>query len=140
MASVTAIRDGIRTRLRTITGLRVPDRMPAEISPPSALVTGPTISYDSTMARGSDDFTFTVLVLVSRAWDRVAEDQLDSYLAGSGASSIKATLETAPADLGVAGVDFVRVSGADEPATFQFGDLSYFGSKITVNVTADGTV
>lgn len=141
MAAVTAIRDGLRTRLRTISGLRVPDRPAAEISPPSALVTGPAISYDSTMARGSDDFVFTIMLLVSKAWDRAAEDKLDGFLVGSGASSIKAKLEEAPADLGVAAIDFVRVVSVAPPAVFEFGEngIDYFGCEFTVNVTADGT-
>lgn len=140
MASVTTIRDALRTRLRTISGLRVPDRPPGEISPPTAIVRGPAIDYDSTMSRGSDDFTFTVTLLVSRAWDRAAEDQLDAYLAGSGSSSIKATLEAAPAGLGESSVDFVRVASTTEPDSIPVGDIDYFGVEFTVEVTADGTV
>lgn len=140
MASVTTIRDALRTRLRTISGLRVPDRPPGEISPPTAIVTGPSINYDSTMSRGSDDFTFTVTLLVSRAWDRAAEDQLDAYLAGSGSGSIKATLEATPAGLGESTVDFVRVTSSTEPDMIEVGQVEYLGVQFTVDVTADGTV
>lgn len=140
MTSVSAIRDGLRTRLGTINGLRVPDRPAGEVSAPAALVTGPAINYDSTMARGSDDFIFTVTLVVSRAWDRAAEEKLDGYLAGSGDLSIKAVLEAAPAGLGVAGVDYVRVASTNEPDSIPVGDIEYFGVQFTVEVTADGTV
>lgn len=140
MASVSAIRDGLRSRLATISGLRVPDRPPGEVSTPAAIVTGPAINYDSTMARGSDDFTFTVTLLVSRAWDRAAEQQLDGYLAGSGSTSVKQVLEATPAGLGVSGVDFVRVVSTTEPDSIEVGTIAYLGVLITVEVTADGTV
>jgi hypothetical protein len=140
MASVSAIRDGLRTRLATISGLRVPHRPPGEVTTPAAIVAGPAISYDSTMSRGSDDFTFTVSLLMSRGWDRAAEQQLDGYLAGSGSSSVKQVLEADPAGLGVSGVDYVHVVSTTEPGSIEVGAISYFGVQITVEVAADGTV
>jgi hypothetical protein len=137
MASVSAIRDGLRARLATISGLRAYARLQGDIEVPGAVVVPSGGTYDSTMGRGSDDMVFEVRLAVSRADDRTAQELLDQYLAGAGAKSVKAAIE---ADKTLGGVvDFARVAGWDDYGDVTVAGVQYFGTTLTVEVTASGT-
>ncbi|MER5252905.1 hypothetical protein [Streptomyces sp. NPDC002855] len=138
MASVIAIRDGMATRLLTISGLRVSDYVPGQINPPAAVIipgdpesqTAQMISFDSTMARGSDDMLFTVMILVSLAHDRVAHEKLDAYLDGSSATSVKAALD---GNLGGV-VSYCRVASCRRYGRVKWGNQDYLGAEFLVEV------
>lgn len=138
MASISAIRDGLKTRLETISGLRAHDTVPGQINPPAAVVRRRQINFDSTMARGSDDFLFTITLLIQFGENRNAQNQLDAYLAGSGTLSIKAAIEGEQTLGGV--VDFARVAQAGEDALMEYNGVEYLSVDFTVEVTADGSV
>lgn len=87
------VRAGLGTALDTITGLRVFDYVPDSLSPPAAVVEPLEVDYDEAMKRGLDVYRAFVLVIVGRMSDRSSQDRLDAYVAGSGASSVKAALE-----------------------------------------------
>lgn len=87
------VRDGLKTRLQTITGLRVYDLIPDNVTPPAAVVGQLDFTFDINNARGLDQANCDVLVIVQRLSERVAQDKLDAFLAGSGAGSIKAAIE-----------------------------------------------
>jgi hypothetical protein len=139
MAAIASIRDGLKTRLATISGLRTHDTAPSQINPPSAVVVpgDPAIRYDSTMARGSDDYLFMVHLFVSFAVDRTAQDKLDGYLSGSGATSVKAAIEADETLGGVA--HFTRVKEVREYGEKDYGDQRYLQAVFVVEVTASGT-
>jgi hypothetical protein len=135
MASLSAVRDGIKAQLAAITGLRVYDTIPDQISPPAAVVapaSGTFLEFDSTMARGSDDLHFVVALLVARGSDRAAQDTLDGYLAGSGAASVKAAIESG-GTLGGA-VQWVSVPAARNYGSLDIGGVSYLGCEFVVDV------
>lgn len=136
MTSVTAIKDGLAARLATISGLRVHATPPGAINPPAAVIRRAQTRYDSTMARGSDDHAFVVTVFVSLASDAAAQDQLDAYLATSGASSIKAAIEGEDTLGGI--VHFARVVSAEEDRTLEYGGVVYVAVDWIVEVTASG--
>jgi hypothetical protein len=134
MATVSAIRDGLKTRLESITGLRAHDTVPGDFSPPGAIVEPdePVIVFDSTFGRGSDELYFSVLVLVQMGTVRTAQDNLDAYLSPSGASSIKAAVE---ADERLGGiVSFARVTRADGYGTYEFNKVQYAGVRFRIEV------
>lgn len=87
------VRDGLKTRLQTISGLRVYDLIPDTVTPPAAVVGQLDFTFDINNARGLDQANCDVLVIVQRLSERVAQDKLDAFLAGSGAGSIKAAIE-----------------------------------------------
>lgn len=125
--------DGIGVRLATITGLNVLDYSPASIFPPAATVSLPEVSYDSTMGRGCDDATFTVLVLVSRADAESARDEIVAYMAGSGSKSVKAAIE---GDVTLGGAaDTTRVVSA-APVSVTLGGVDYIAAEFVINVVA----
>lgn len=137
MTSVSAIRDGIKDRLTLISGLQAHDTVPGNITPPAAVVRRRQTSFDSTMARGSDDYQFTVTLLVSQASWEHGQDNLDDYLASSGSLSIKATIE---GDMSLGGtVDFVRVASAGEDSIVEYNGVPYIAVDFTLEVTADGS-
>ena len=90
----TGVRTGIGAALDTITGLRVFDYVPDSLSPPAAVVEPLEVDYDEAMQRGLDFYRAFILVIVGRMSDRSSQDRLDAYVAGSGASSVKAALES----------------------------------------------
>lgn len=94
--NVNTVMDAIGTALSTISGLRVFDFVPDSAYPPFAFVDLPeAVTYDNTMTRGTDFAVFPVFVAVGKLSDRAARDALAAYLAGTGASSIKAAVDSA---------------------------------------------
>jgi hypothetical protein len=89
----SAVRDGLKTALSTITGLRTYDIVPDGIAPPAAVVGLLSIDFDMSMQRHLDHGDIEIMVIVGRMSERAAQDKLDGYLAGSGSSSIKTAIE-----------------------------------------------
>lgn len=136
MASFSTIRDQIKARLDTIPGLSTYDLIPTSVNVPAALVgpeTGTFLSFDTTMSRGSDDLQFKIVLVVQTADDTLAQDALDVYLAGSGASSVKATVD---GNLGGT-ANFAVVTEARNYGIHTVGSVDYYGCEfaLTVGVT-----
>jgi hypothetical protein len=92
-----AVMTEIDTRLKTITGLRVAEfGYPASIKPPMAVQYPPDrVTFDGTYARGMDYYEDHIIaVVVGFSARRTALQTLAPYLAGSGAKSIKAKIDT----------------------------------------------
>lgn len=91
------VRNGLQTRLQTITGLRVLDTVPDSVNIPTqgavAVVGMLDLNFDFAMNRGADQATCSILVIVGRMNESTAQDRLDGYLASSGATSIKTAIE-----------------------------------------------
>ena len=97
MALLTSIRDGLKTRLETISGLTASEFVPDYIVPPIALVAPlNSLNYDSTMARGADTYEIPIVVYISRIDAQTSQDEVDAFLASSGSTSIKAAIEGDP--------------------------------------------
>lgn len=93
---VNAVMEQIGDRLATITGLRVHKEPPSTVNPPAAVVVFPDITFDLTYRRGMDTLSMPVVLVISKAVDRVSRQQVTPYVSGSGAKSLKAVLEAAP--------------------------------------------
>lgn len=89
--TVAALRAGLAANLATINGLRVAAYVPDLIEPPMAVVSAPSIRYDTAFQRGSDEYTFTVDVYVSRQVIRSAQVALDAFV---DPTAIKAAIES----------------------------------------------
>ena len=82
MATFSAIRSGLKTRLETISGLMVYDYVPDFIDPPTVLIAPfNTLNFDSTMQRGSDTYEIPIILYVSKVDAETGQDNLDSFLA-----------------------------------------------------------
>lgn len=130
--SVSAIRDGLKTALETIGGLRAYDTEPGQVSVPAAVVIPgePFVEYDLAMGDNADQLNFVVLVLVQRADDRTAQDALDGYLAGSGALSVKSAIEGTLGGV----VNDASVSTAVGYGPYSYANVEYLGVKFNVSV------
>lgn len=131
--NISTVRDGMKARLATISGLRSYDTIPDSMSPPCAVVGMPTlIEFDKVYARACDRATFPVRLLVGKASDRAAQDRLDGYLAGSGALSVKAAFE---ADASLSGaVQTSRVLNVSGLGVYDVMGVPYLGADFTVEV------
>lgn len=130
--SVATIRDGLKTALQTIPGLRAYDTVPGQVAVPAAVVTSgePLVTYDLAMGDNADALNFVVLVLVQYATERPAQDGLDGYLNNTGPSSVKAAIE---GNLGGAAVD-ANVTTATGYGVYTYNNVDYLGVKFNVEV------
>jgi hypothetical protein len=129
--NVSNVRDGIKTRLQTISGLRVWDVIPDQVTPPGAVVGQLDFTFDIDNARGVDLANVDVYVIVQRIDARSGQNKLDGYLAGSGASSIKAAIE---GDRTLGGtVNTLRVTRA-EAGTYLQGDVTFLSYRYSLTI------
>lgn len=132
MADVESIREALAAALDTIDGLRAYPIAPDSPNPPAALVWPARGTFKDTVTfDGSNDYLFTVTVLVSKVSDRVSQDQLDVYL-GDGPSSIEAAV-TADQTLG----GLVAYVGANEVTNYGLLDwagVTYLGAELSITV------
>jgi hypothetical protein len=127
----TAVRAGLSTALDAIAGLRTFDNVPDSLSPPAAVVEPVEVTFDLAMQRGLDMYRAYVLVIVGRMSERSASDRLDAYLAGSGASSIKAAIE---ADKTLGGAcDSLQVTEAN-PRTVTVSGVEMLSYRFGVDI------
>jgi len=130
--SVTSLRSGLATRLATITGLRTAAYVPPDPMPPVAIVIPTGITYDSTFARGMDEYEFTILVLVGAVNDRTSQATMDAYCDPSGSGSIKTAIE---ADKTLGGAAFtLRVREMRNYQQTPIGDQTYLTAEFVVQV------
>jgi hypothetical protein len=133
MASISELRAGLAANLATISGLRTAATVPDQINPPIAVVMPGSITYDISFARmGGDEYEFTVMVIVGRVDERSAQNKLDAYCSGSGASSIKAAIES---DKTLGGKAFTsRCTSLRNYNQVTVGDVTYLAAEFTVQV------
>jgi hypothetical protein len=91
--TIANIRSGIATNLRTISGLRVFEEIPDQVSPPSAVVSLNNIEYHQAFSGGLNIFRFTVRVIVG-GQPSVKLNAPRSYAEPTGASSVKSAIES----------------------------------------------
>jgi len=135
MASLTNIRNGIATNLGNISSLSVYGYVPDSIEPPTAIVgVVDSVEYDTSMARGADTYEIPVLLYVSRVDAQDSQETLDSYLASSGANSIKAQIESDDTLNGSA--MSCRVVEASNYGVYTINNIDYLGVEFEVSVVA----
>ena len=128
--NVSNVRDGIKTRLQTISGLRVWDVIPDQVTPPGAVVGQLDFTFDIDNARGVDLANVDVYVIVQRMDARSGQNKLDEYL-GSGSKSIKTAIE---ADRTLGGtVNTLRVTRA-EAGTYLQGDVTFLSYRYSLTI------
>lgn len=140
MASTSAIRAGLKTRLATITGLHAYAYAEGELRLPAAVVTpepGAAIRFNGTMGRGSDDLTFRITLLVAKTVADLDQRALDDYLDGSGSKSVLAAIDAGTTLGGVA--HYCNVVGVDDYGEITWAGVQYLGAVFLVEVSARGT-
>lgn len=131
MATNQAIREGLATRLETISGLQVYARPPGSVVVPAAIVRRRQTTYDVTFD-GFDDTTWGVTVFVSFANVDAGTGSLDDYVSPSGALSVVAAVHADPTLGGV--VDFARVATAEGEKVTNYAGIDYLSVDFVIEV------
>lgn len=97
-ATIAQIRAGLKTRLDAIDGWQVSAYELASPTPPAIHVGlhPDGIDYDRAMRRGMDGLMFRVVAMSGLTTDIGSQKKLDTLLAPSGATSVKAAIEGDP--------------------------------------------
>ena len=127
----STVRDGLKSNLQTITGLRVYDLIPEIPTPPCAIVGQLDFTFDIDNGRGLDRAEVDVYVIVQRFSERAGQDALDTFLKGTGATSIKTALEV-DRTLGGA-VNTLRVTGA-QSGTYESQGNSFISYRYSLTI------
>ena len=132
MASMSQLRTALASSMSSITGLRTSATIPDNPRPPIAVVMPDRVLFDLNARRGADTFYFSVMLIVGRADDRAAQNNLDAYIVGTG--SIKAAIESDRTLGGVANT--CRVTEMGNYSSMSLGDVVYLAAQFTVEVVA----
>ena len=131
ITDVNGVRDALKVNLQTISRLRIYENIPDVIVPPCAVVGQLDFTFDIDNARGLDQASVDVYVIVQRLSERTGQDKLDNFLAGSGKGSIKTAIES---DRTLGGlVDTLRVITA-ESGTYTSGDQSFLSYRYNLTI------
>lgn len=134
-ATISQVKDGLKVRIETISGLRAFDHQPDQVNPPFAWPTLDEIRYHQTgMSSGGVVMDFTITLVVQRVTERVAQDALDQYMSWSGVKSLRAAIE---ADRTLGGVcDDLIVGSAGNFTNIDANDTLYLTVDFKVTVYA----
>lgn len=133
MATVGTIRDALKTRLATISGLRTHDVWPDTISVPAALIKprrlGQEVQFSGNQHR--DIYEITVIVQAAGGLGR-AQDALDAYVSRTGTNSIEAAIE---GDTTLGGnAQLTMFQGWETYGGMEISTVNYLGATATVEV------
>ena len=131
MIQISKVRDAIAKNIESISGIRVYDTIPDVVVPPCAIVGQLDFTFDIDNARGLDQASVDVYVIVQRISERAGQDKLDELLAGTGTKSIKTALES---DRTLGGlVNTLRVLTA-ESGTYISGDVTFLSYRYNLAI------
>lgn len=132
--TASSIHSGLRTRLATITGLRVADHLPEQIQPPMAVIQLQTVAYHRAMRGGLSAWEFVVSLVAGRMGERSSQVQLDGWISYDGSTSVRAAIEGDPTLGGACSTLTVGEMITVRPLSL--GDASYLTCEFTVTVHA----
>lgn len=133
------IRDGLKTTVSNISDLRCYDVIPDNaINFPVALFIPTNIEFDLAMQRGTDLYTFDMIVAVQRTDARTAQDKLDEFVSGSGSKSIRQIIYNNKT-LGLADTDARVVNMTNYSADFNLNGIDGIGANFEIEVYTKGS-
>lgn len=136
---IRAVRAALAAACGGIDGLTCTGYVPDAVAEPHFYAGEVEIDVNNAFGRGGHDVArVTCRVLVSRADDLAGQALLDTYLSRTGASSIRAALNTArgaPGQLALDGTcDDFSIDRIQGYRLYQVGETQYFGAEIIVRV------
>lgn len=134
MATISQIRTGLKTRLETISGLRVSEYVTHQVNLPQAIIGNIRRPFHQTFGSpGDSHVTVDVIVLAGKPDKDLKRGQasLDAYCDAEGDNSILDAIEK---DCTLGGVvDDLEVKSCDQ-GMIEFNDEKYIGATFTVEV------
>lgn len=142
MATSASIRAGLASNLSAITDCQTSAYVLANPTVPVLYIKPDPeegVVYDASMGRGHDVWRFLITGYVGNPSDIGAQKNLDEWVDSSGATSVKAAVESDRTLGGVA--DFVRVVDCTGYSEYAVAGLNHtvLGAVWTVEVLASGT-
>ena len=132
MSSMSELRVALASSMGSIAGLRTSSTVPDNPRPPIAVVMPDRVTYDLNANRGADTFFFTIILLVGRADDRAAQNNLDAFIVGP--TSIKKAVES---DRTLGGkANTCRVTDMSNYSSMMVGETLYLAAQFNVEVVA----
>ncbi|MFJ9848575.1 hypothetical protein [Streptomyces sp. NPDC101150] len=139
MASLAAIRDALKATIEAnVSGIRGYDTVPDVTNLPAFVIQPVAGDFTGAFARGMDEWTFDLYVLVSSADSRRSQEALDSYITGAGSSSIRQALFS-NSDLGLSGVDAFVSGVRGYGGSYESASIHHIGAILRVCVYTPGT-
>ena len=135
--TISEIRAGLAANLGAIADVQVSAYMLGNATPPTIHVFPEEVEFDGAMGRGADTWRFTLQAFVGLVSDQGAQKRLDLMLAPSGATSIKAAVET-DRTLGGLEVDARVVSASGYRVYVQADGNPVLGCEWSCTVIATG--
>ena len=133
MSSISELRAGLATNLKTIKALRVVETLPDVVNPPMAMIGLSKVQYNQQNQRSMSLYTFQVTVVVGRVSERTAQKASD-VLVAPGAGSIKYAIEV---DRTLGGKAFdVFVPELSAIGAMSVNGIDYFSAEFSVQVYA----
>ncbi len=131
--SFSTIRDGLKTRLETISGLRAYDVWPDTMNIPAAIVRPVNMDYYNTLTNVATLMVEIHLLAASiQNGLAKAQDILDTYLDATGTKSIKAAIE---GDKTLGGtVTTCHVNRWFDYNSYEVNGIEYLGCKLEVEI------
>lgn len=134
---LTNVRAGICANVGAIPGLNTLPNPPDDGTEPLFWIGTAEVAYDQAMGGGLDVVTFDCFVIASRADDTAGAALINSYLAGSGTTSIREKVRT-DRQLGGSAAD-VRLVTARGPVSIQLAGIDYIGAHLSIWVAGRGS-
>jgi len=126
--SIADIRAGLGKNLGTIRGLRVATEIPDNPSPPIAVLSLDSVSYDNAFKKGLVLYEFTVNLIVGRVAERDSQRKLDTYISGVLKDAVESdkTLDGSAYD--------VIVTEMRNIGAVSLNDASYLAAEFSITV------
>lgn len=144
MAGLKEIREAVKDTLETaipslVVHASVPDSIPVV---PAVLVIPWTAEFNVSMGRGTDTWELDLLVLVSTTEIGLRQEDLDDYVTGAGAKSIRQAIfnaNTPTTGLGITGTNAHVAQLLEYGARFPVGEIEHLGARLRLIVHTSGT-
>lgn len=133
---IETIGEGIKTRLITISDLRVfaPNEIPEAINELPAAIILPGVTEYKTAMDGDSDYNFVITLIITKQDQPSGLDRILPYMESSGDSSIVAAIY---ADRTLnSSADTCRVPRNNGIIPIQWGGITYLGTTFDVQVWA----
>lgn len=139
MATLGAIRDAIKSTIESnIPNLRVYETMPDVTEGHCLLVEPSSVNFAKAMQRGTDEWQFTMFVIIPWQETTVVQDELDIYLSGSGTKSVRQVIYNNRTLGGVVDDSFVpNMDGYG--GSFAVAKIPHIGARLYLTVITSGT-
>lgn len=140
MSSLGAIRTAIKTTIEAqISGLKCYDNVADATNVLPAVVVMPfTSDFEKAMGRGTDQWSFDLLVLVSSGDLTIGQKSLDDYVSGAGTKSIREKIFQNKT-LGLSDVDAHVSQMLEYGMRFTNAEVPHIGARLRLEVFTSGT-